>query len=53
MQEVQVILRALEDRDSAICERLDSLSLTILCSIFLHSQECLAQHRGLCQLAVR
>ena len=53
MQEVQAIVLALERRDSVICRRLDSLSLTILCSIFIYSQECLAQRRGLCLLAVR
>ena len=52
MQEVQAIVLTLEERDSKICERLDSLSLTILCSIFIYSQECLAQQRGLCLLAV-
>ena len=43
---------ALDSRDSAVCERLDSLSLIILSSIFMYSQECLAQQRGLCLLAV-
>ena len=52
MQDVQAILLALDYRDSTVCERLDSLSLTILCSIFMYSQECLAQQRGLCLLAV-
>lgn len=52
MQEVQPIVLALEHHDSTICERLDSRSLTILCSIFIYSQECLAQQRGLCLLAV-
>ena len=52
MQEVQAIVLTLEERNSNICERLDSLSLTILCSIFIYSQECLAQQRGLCLLAV-
>lgn len=52
MQEVQAIVLALERHDSTICERLDSRSLTILCSIFIYSQECLAQQRGLCLLAV-
>ena len=52
MQEIQAIVLALESRDSTVCERLDSLSLTILCSIFLYSQECLAQQRGLCLLGV-
>ncbi|KAF6232349.1 hypothetical protein HO173_009454 [Letharia columbiana] len=51
MQEVQAIVLALECRDSTFCERLDSLSLTILCSIFVYSQVCLAQQRGLCLLA--
>ena len=53
MQEVQAIVLALERRDSATCKRLDSRSLIILCSIFIYSQECLAQRRGLCLLAVR
>lgn len=52
MQEVQAIVLALECFDSKVCERLDSLSLTILCSIFIYSQECLAQQRGLYLLAV-
>lgn len=52
MQEVQAIVLALECRDSTFSERLDSLSLTILCSIFVYSQVCLAQQRGLCLLAV-
>ena len=52
MQDVQAIVLALDYRDSTVCERLDSLSLTILCSIFMYSQECLAQQRGLCLLAV-
>ena len=43
---------ALEPRDLKVCERLDSLGLNILCSIFTYSQECLAQQRGLCLLAV-
>lgn len=50
--EVQAIVLALDSRNSAVCERLDPLSLTILCSIFVYSQECLAQQRGLCLLAV-
>lgn len=52
MQEVQAIVLALESHDSTVCERLDSLSLIILCSIFLYSQECLSQQRGLYLLAV-
>lgn len=52
MLEVQAIVQALEYRDSSVCERLDSLSSIILCSIFFYSQECLAQQRGLCLLAV-
>lgn len=51
-QEVQAIVLALEYPNSMVCKRLDSLSLTILCSIFMSSQECLAQQRGLCLLAV-
>ena len=43
---------ALDSRDSTVCDRLDSLSLIILCSIFMYSQECLAQQRGLCLLTV-
>ncbi len=52
MQEVEAIVLALEPCDSKVCERLDSLGLNILCSIFMYSQECLAQQRGLCLLAV-
>lgn len=52
VQEVQAIVSALDSRDTILCERLDSLGLTILCSIFIHSQECIAQQRGLCLLAV-
>ena len=52
MQEVEAIVLALEPRDSKVCERLDSLGLNILCSIFIYSQQCLAQQRGLCLLAV-
>lgn len=52
MQEVQAIVRALDGRDSMMCERLDSRSLNILCSIFVYSQECLAQFRGFCLLTV-
>ena len=52
-QEVQAIVLALDSPDSTVCERLDSLSLIILCSIFMYSQECLAQQRGLCLLTVR
>ena len=51
MHEVQAIVLALERRNSIFLECLDSLSLTILCSIFIYSQECLAQQRGLCLLA--
>ena len=43
---------ALDSRDSAVGKRLDSHSLIILSSIFMYSQECLAQQRGLCLLAV-
>lgn len=53
MHEVEAIVLALQRRDSVTCKRLDSRSLTILCSIFIYSQECLAQRRGLCLLAVR
>lgn len=53
MEQVQAIVLALERRDSVTCKGLDSRSLTILCSIFFYSQECLAQRRGLCLLAVR
>ena len=49
--EVQAIVLALDSRYSAVCERLDSLSLIILSSIFMYSQECIAQQRGLCLLA--
>lgn len=52
MWEVQAIVLALEHGNSTVCERLDSFGLTILCSIFLHSQECIAQQRGLYLLAV-
>lgn len=52
MLEVEAIVVALERRDSVLCERLDSRGLTILCSIFTYSQECIAQQRGLCLLAV-
>ena len=52
MHEVQAIVLALERSDSIACEKLDSRSLTILCSIFIYSEECLSQQRGLCLLAV-
>lgn len=52
MLEVEAIVLTLEHQDSVLCERLDSLGLTILCSIFIYSQECTAQQRGLCLLAV-
>ena len=52
MLEVKEIVLTLEHQDSALCERLDSLGLTILCSIFIYSQECTAQQRGLYLLAV-
>lgn len=50
MHEVEAIVLALERRNSNFSECLDSLSLTILCSIFIYSRECLAQQRGLCLL---
>ena len=52
MREVETIVLALDCRNSRICERLDSRSVIILCSIFIYSQECLAQQRGFCLLAV-
>lgn len=52
-REVEAIVCALEPRDSQLCARLDSMVLIILCSVFVHSQTCLAQQRGLFLLSVR
>lgn len=52
-KEVEAMLRVLQQpEDSNLCVRVDAVGLFALCSIFVHSQSCLAQQRGLALLAV-
>ena len=52
IEDVSTLVAAIDVDDNVICRRLDGPGAAILCSIFLQSERCLAQQRGLYLLAV-
>lgn len=51
-REVDAVVGALESSTPQLCMRLDTRGLLVLCSVLVHAQACLAQHRGLYLLKV-
>ncbi|KAL9103880.1 MAG: hypothetical protein Q9163_001117 [Psora crenata] len=49
--EIEAVVTALDMEGPALCQRLNGFGATILCSILLHSETCLAQQRGFYLLA--